>query len=172
ADIEATMYGSRYRNIAVQKPVFVTSLPRAGTTLVLQMLTDVAALATHKYRDMPFVLAPVLWETLSRGFRRPSELRERAHGDGVLVGYDSAEAFEEVLWKTFWPQKYKNDRIELWAPNESADEFRDFFREHMQKIIALRSAGESRQRRYVSKNNANVARIGLLRRLFPDSIFV
>src|SRR5206468_10876896 len=89
ADVEATMYGSRYRNIVVQKPVFVTSIPRAGTTLVLQMLTDVASLATHKYRDMPFVLAPVLWETLSRGFRRPSELRERAHGDGMLVGYDS-----------------------------------------------------------------------------------
>src|SRR5439155_659317 len=51
ADVEATMYGSRYRKIVVQKPVFVTSIPRAGTTLVLQMLTDVASLATHKYRD-------------------------------------------------------------------------------------------------------------------------
>jgi hypothetical protein len=77
-----------------------------------------------------------------------------------------------VLWKTFWPQKYKTDRIELWAPNENADEFRTFFREHMQKIIALRSAGEARQRRYVSKNNANVARLGLVRRLFPDAVFV
>ena len=172
ADIESTVYGSRYRHVTVQRPVFITSLPRAGTTLVLEMLTKVAALATHKYRDMPFILAPILWETMSKGFQKPSDLRERAHGDGMLVGYDSAEAFEEILWKTFWPEKYKDDRIELWSANEDADEFRDFFLEHMRKIIALRSTGEAAQRRYVSKNNANVARIGLLRRLFPDSLIV
>ena len=28
---------------------------------------------------------------------------ERAHGDGMTIGYDSHEAFEEVLWRAFWP---------------------------------------------------------------------
>ena len=171
ADMESTLYGKRYQHIAVQRPVFITSLPRAGTTLVLQMLTDVAALATHKYRDMPFILAPVLWETLSKGFRKPSDLKERAHGDGMLVGYDSAEAFEEILWRTFWPDKYESNRILLWSVDEDANEFRAFFVEHMRKIIALRS-GDGPQRRYVSKNNANIARIGLLKRLFPDASIV
>lgn len=168
ADIESAMYGSRYRDIQSEQPVFVTSLPRAGTTLMLELLTNVAPLATHCYRDMPFVLAPILWDTLSKGFRKPADLKERAHGDGMLVGYDSPEAFEEILWRTFWPEKFKDKQIELWQADEDADEFRAFFSEHMQKIIALRSNGEPQARRYVSKNNANVARISLLRRMFPD----
>lgn len=171
ADIEAAMFGRQFRKIAVDRPVFVTSLPRAGTTLVLQMLTDVAALATHTYRDMPLVLAPLLWNRLSTAFRKPADLKERAHGDGMLVGYDSAEAFEEVIWKTFWPEKYEADRILLWSADDDASEFRDVFLDHMRKIIALRSGSEG-PRRYVSKNNANIARVSLLRRMFPDALIV
>lgn len=172
ADIETSMFGGQYRHIAVERPVFITSLPRAGTTLVLQMLTEVAALATHTYRDMPLVLAPLLWDRLSTRFRKPADLRERAHGDGMLVGYDSAEAFEEVVWKAFWPEKYEADRIHLWAADEDATEFRDFFLDHMRKIIALRSGGDATPRRYVSKNNANIARVSLLKRMFPDAVIV
>jgi hypothetical protein len=171
ADIEKAMYGSRYRHIRVERPVFVTSLPRAGTTLLLDMLTRVSPLASHCYRDMPFVMAPILWESLSKTFRKPTDLRERAHGDGMLVGYDSPEAFEEILWRVAYPAKFRPDRIALWTDQDRVAEFRDRFVEHLQKVIALRS-GAGEQRRYVSKNNANVARIGVLKRLFPDAEIV
>ena len=168
ADVEAALYGRRFRRIAVEKPVFITSLPRAGTTLLLEVFDRLPGFATHRYRDMPFILAPLLWDALSRNFRKDAVLRERAHGDGVAVGYDSPEAFEEVLWRALWPEKYHSDRIALWADDETTDEFRDFFVAHIQKIVALRSGGAAAPGRYVSKNNANIARIGLLRRLFPD----
>jgi hypothetical protein len=42
----------------------------------------------------------------------------------------------------------------------------------MQRIIAVRRDGASGPRRYLSKNNANVARLGLLRRLFPDAVIL
>ena len=64
---------------------------------------------------MPFILAPLLWERVSKGFRKPTGLKERAHGDGLVVGYDSPEAFEEVLWRTYWPQKFTPQGIELWS---------------------------------------------------------
>jgi hypothetical protein len=172
ADMEHTLYGSRYRDIAIQRPIFITSLPRAGTTLLLEILSRIPGIATHRYRDMPFVMAPMLWQEISRRFRKQSVLKERAHGDGMQVGYDSPEAFEEVLWHAFWPQKYRPDCIDPWSENDSSREFTAFLTEHMQKIIALRAAGQTGTTRYASKNNANIARISLLRRMFPDACVV
>lgn len=172
ADIERSMYGRRFTTIRIDKPVFITSLPRAGTTLMLDLLGTLPVFATYSYRDMPFVLAPLLWETFSRSFRKPAHLTERAHGDGMAVGYDSPEAFEEVLWMTSWPKKFSADGIAPWIENEEAAEFRELLVSQMQRIIAVRSNGSGGSRRYLSKNNANIARIGLLKRLFPDAIVV
>src|SRR5262245_24884616 len=127
ADIEDRMHARRIESIAIEKPVFITGLPRAGTTLMLDVLVgNSEEFATHTYRCMPFVLCPILWESVSRGFRRVGEKRERVHGDGMSVSYDSPEAFEEVLWKAFWPQKYRADRIDLWSGNDRQAEFEDF----------------------------------------------
>src|SRR5262245_60954045 len=139
---------------------------------MLEILSHFGGLATHSYRDMPLVVAPLLWNALSKSFRKPAELKERAHGDGMSIGYDSPEAFEEILWRLFWPEKYKRDRIELWQAGDDADEFGKFFLTHIQKIINLRGDGHPDQSRYLSKNNANIARIPLLRRLFPNGLLV
>lgn len=169
ADLEDSMFGRDIEAVKDRPPLFVTSLPRAGTTVLLEALATVPGLATHRYRDMPFVMAPLLWSRLSGPFARPGGVRERAHGDGIEVGYDSPEAFEEVLWRTFWPGKYHGDRIELWQAADSDPEVADFFRRHFRKIVALRCAGQGR---YVSKNNANIARLELLPRMFPGATVV
>jgi hypothetical protein len=56
----------------------------------------------------------------------------------MRVGYDSPEAFADVLWRTFWPEKYGKTRISLWDAADEKEEARAFFVEHMRKIIALR----------------------------------
>jgi len=176
ADMEDRMHAKRMESIAIEKPVFITALPRAGTTLLLDFVARQPGFVTHTYRCMPFVLCPILWDSVSRGFRRPAAGKERAHGDGMIVSYDSPEAFEEILWKAFWPKKFTPDRIALWTQADRNPEFEQFFRNHIRKLIAL---GQSPNRapnraggRYVSKNNANIARIRLLRRIFPDCVFV
>lgn len=172
ADLEGSLYGKAFKGIAVERPIFVTSLPRAGTTLLLEALSGVPGHASHTYRDMPFVLAPLLWSNLSKGFRRRAVAQERAHGDGMEVSYDSAEAFEEVVWRTFWPAHFEPDRIVPWSADESNRDFEEFFVDHIRKIIALRAEGADVAGRYVSKNNANIARVGVVRRLFPDAVIV
>lgn len=107
ADIEKAALRSFFAEASADQPIFITSLPRAGTTVMLEALSRLPILATHVYRDMPFIMAPLLWSRLSGTFRRRSELRGRAHGDGVQIGYDSPEAFEEVIWRAFWPDKYE-----------------------------------------------------------------
>jgi hypothetical protein len=169
ADIERAMFGASYKAVRGAQPIFVTSLPRAGTTLMLEVLCRFPSLASHVYRDMPFVMAPMLWAHLSASFRKHDELRERAHGDGMLVGYDSPEAFEEILWRAFWPEKYHANSISLWRRNDQSTEAQEFFIEHMKKIIALRRPNRAADGRYVSKNNGNVARLDLIGAMFPDA---
>lgn len=166
ASLEDRLFASRLEGIAVRRPVFVTALPRAGTTVLLEILAAQAPFATHTYRSMPFVLSPLLWEQVSRPFHLRMETRERAHGDGIKINYDSPEAFEEILWKALRPDKYHQDRIEPWRHGDADEEMATFLRNHMRKVVALHDAHTPR--RYLSKNNANIARLELLPRMFPD----
>lgn len=173
ADVEDRLYARRIDGIAVERPVFITSLPRTGTTLLLELLAGLPDFVTHTYRDMPFVLTPLLWDGISRRFRKAGGVMQRAHGDGMTVGYDSPEAFEELLWHSFWPDKYRTDRIVAWQTDDedATGEFEEFIRNHMRKLL-LRAGDSADRTRYVSKNNANIARIGLIRRIFPDAVIL
>lgn len=160
ADLEDTLFAKRIGSVEIDRPVFVTGLPRSGTTILLEMLVESGHFASHTYRDMPFVLCPLLWSKFSRHFSRDAVVRERAHGDGIQIASGSPEAFEEILWKEFWPDHYGPDRIAPWQPSESNEEFDEFFRHHMAKVILIRLETDERRRRYVSKNNVNIARLG------------
>lgn len=185
ADIEDRLYGKQLEPIALDRPLFITALPRAGTTMLLDILTELPEFATHRYRDMPFLLCPLMWSQLAQRFRKTDTPRERAHGDGMMVSLDSPEAFEDMIWKLFFPKHYKTDRIVVWDNCDDA-QFLDFFRSHMRKIIWLRqkdpnaapqgdaSAASATQtsgsadfaKRYASKNNGNIARLAAL----PDAL--
>ena len=174
ADLEDRAFAGRYASVAIERPVFVAGLPRSGTTLLLELIAALPGFAAHTYRDMPFPLTPLLWDALSRRFRVGGAGFERAHGDGMTVGYDSPEAFEELLWRVHWPERYLADRILPWTDGEPDPdgEFEPFFRRHVRKLIALRAAAAGRPAagmRYASKNNANLARLARLRRMFPGA---
>ncbi len=171
ADIEDRLFEKQLHDIRVESPVFITSLPRAGTTLLLDVLTKIPEFAFHTYRDMPFLLCPLFWQKISQGWRKESVMSERAHGDGMEIGYDSPEAFEEIIWKTFWKNRYQSDRIIPWLKKDRNEEFELFFRNHIRKVVTLRSNQNvpGRRLRYISKNNANVSRLEYIGKLFPDS---
>ena len=80
ADIEDRLFASHLGSITNQRPVFITSLPRAGTTLLLECCAALDEFASHTYRDMPFVMIPCLWSSFSGAFRREGQLKPRAHG--------------------------------------------------------------------------------------------
>jgi hypothetical protein len=169
ANIENTAFNSTWKLANSSRPIFITSLARAGTTLLLEVLHKLPELACHTYRDMPFILSPVLWSKISGRFRSNTAMRERAHGDGVKVGFDSPESFEEVFWKSFWPDHYKESQIRLWKKQDDKPEATAFFREHMKKITALRRPDNLENTRYLSKNNANIARLDFIPQMLPDA---
>ncbi len=167
-EIENRLFRQRIARTGADRPVFVTSLPRAGTTIMLNMLADVPEFASATYRHMPFTLSPLLWGRFSAAFRKAGKATERAHGDGLTVSVDSPEAFEEMLWMAFWPDHYRRDRILPWTAEARAPEFEAFLRAHMAKIVSAKPGAG----RYVSKNNANIARLGLIEAICPDAAIV
>ncbi|MEN8251639.1 MAG: sulfotransferase [Bacteroidota bacterium] len=167
SNIESRIYKRQLADVSVEKPVFITALPRAGTTLLLELCVGNNEFASHTYSDMPFLMTPLLWNRFSRNFQKSGTLNERVHGDGILVNVNSPESFEEIIWKEFWPSRYKEERIIPWTESSYSD-FEDFFLDNMRKIIFLRRK-EEKQVRFISKNNLNIARIGYLGGAFPDS---
>ena len=171
ADMEDRLYRRELQLVQPASPVLITALPRAGTTILLELLAGAPSFASHTYRDMPFILCPMIWQRLSKRFQKPADPHERAHQDGILISPDSPEAFEEVVWMRFWRRHYGAHAIDPWDRCDEA-EFVEFLTSHMRKIIALRAREKPTARRYVSKNNLNVARIPALWGALPTAIVV
>src|SRR3546814_19698701 len=97
ADLEKVAFASQFRSVSAERPIFISSLPRAGTTALLEVFATLPTIATHTYSDMPMVLAPLLWSRISGAFRLDGHRQERAHGEGVLIDFDIPEALEKIL---------------------------------------------------------------------------
>ncbi|SNT40879.1 sulfotransferase [Tropicimonas sediminicola] len=170
AKLDDRLYGTQLSRVRTTPPIFITSLARGGTTAVLNSMHGLPQVATHLYRDMPLITAPMLWSKLG-GKNRAVARQKRAHGDGMEIDFDSPEAFDEVLWTLFWPEKYSDDGIQLWDKPDANEEARQEFELHFKKITLLRrpdsATGEDLKVRYLSKNNANIARLRLLPDMFP-----
>lgn len=145
--------------------VFVTGLARAGTTILMREIHRAGEFGSLTYADMPFVLAPNLWAEISRKGRTAGARRERAHGDGIEVDFDSPEALDEAFWRVFDGASYiAADALLPHRPDAALiDRYRDFIR------LALRRTGKSR---YLSKNNNNILRIGTLAPAMPAAVFL
>ena len=164
--LDSRLFARRIAPTDMGAPIFVTSLARGGTTAVLNALASLPGTATHRYRDMPFLTAPLLWDRLSG--KRQVTRAERAHGDGMEIDLDSAEAFDEVHWMLQWPEKYDKGTIPLWGADDARADAGDALQAEFRKIAALRAPGGSNTR-YLSKNNANIARLAILPEMFPGA---
>ena len=164
---ETAFLRSELSSIEIVKPIFITGLARAGTTLLLELFSTVNGFASHRYRDFPFLTVPYLWNQYLNLASKEQEPVERAHQDRILVTRESPEAFEEPLWQAFFPQAHLASAVHRLDESVVNPEFEQFFRNHIRKLLCIRNGS-----RYISKGNYNVSRIEYLARLFPDARFV
>lgn len=172
-ELESDLYRRQLAGITSRDEVFVTGVARAGTTLVLGLLHGTGEFASFTYREMPFILSPLLWQRISASSRRPGTLVERAHGDGVQVSYDSPEAFDEVAWLAFLGDRILRERTLAPVPAgaltpEAVADLQTLVRKLL-LASSLRDGGRGGQLRYLSKNNANISRLEALERVFPTA---
>lgn len=166
-DLETELLGSRLAAVPIDRPVFITGLARSGTTVLLEILAGLDGVATHRYRDFPFLWAPYGWHLVQRLLAKPDTPVERPHKDRIYITRESPEAFEEPIWQHFLPHLHHPSEIHVLNGGRRNARFEAFFKDHIRKIILLRGG-----RRYVSKGNYNVTRIAYLAEMFPDARFI
>jgi len=126
--------------------IFITGLPRSGTTSLLNFIYSSNEFASLTYKNMPFILSPNLFKTL---YKKNILKKERLHADGISFDINSPEAFDEVFFNN------KNDYIK----NE------------LSNYINLILSSEKKER-YLSKNNLNFNRIDLINSILSKCIFL
>jgi hypothetical protein len=166
-DIEA-LFAPKNRPPDNERHIFICGLARAGTTILVRSLYESRELCSLTYRNMPFVLMPQLWKRFSAPFHKQKIAKERAHGDGILINFDSPEAFEEVFWRCYCSNEYILDKC--LVPHHVNEEIIDQFRHYISTIIA--SSDAPGQSRYLSKNNNNILRLNSIRRAFPAALII
>ena len=139
------------KKIVIEDQVFITGLPRSGTTILLNIINSSEEFACSTYRNMPFILSPNIWSYISKLFKK-SNSKERAHKDGIKIDIDSPEAFEEVFWKIFSKKNYIEDK-KLTEHNLDSEILTEF-----QTFIELVCQSKNKKN-YLSKNNNNILRL-------------
>jgi Sulfotransferase family len=146
------------------KHVFVSGLARSGTTALMNYLNENEEFISLTYKDMPFILAPNLWSKIAFN-QKKTELKERAHNDGILINSESAEAFDEIFWKIVGNEKYiLNDRLLI---NKLSSDILEEYKLYIDLILQKNYRGKSL--RYLSKNNNNILRFDSILHKFPNS---
>ena len=144
-ELEKIIY-LKNKDIKNQSHVFITGLPRSGTTSLLNFLFSSNEYASLKYRNMPFVLSP----NFSKLFNKKNiTKKERLHRDGINFDNNSPEALDEVFF-------------------DNSEEFVKHELENYIQLILL----SNKKSKYLSKNNLNYKRIDLIHSMLPNSIFL
>jgi hypothetical protein len=166
-DWETRWARRRLAGVQLDRPVFLTGLARSGTTILLEELSKRPGVATHRYRDFPFLMTPLCWNWYLDRFQTGGEPVERPHKDRIHITPASPEAFEEPIWRHFFPQWRDPNAGHAVTATCQHPAFEAFYRDHLKKIVSLRGG-----QRYLSKGNYNFTRLAYLARLFPDARFL
>ena len=112
------------------------------------MLMETGEFESSRYRDLPLPLFPAFWRKIHKSFKLGQLPVQRAHDDGILVSPDSPEAFEEIYWQSI-------------GNHLSEEELSESFSYYISSIAAASGPGK----RYISKNNNNITRLGVLEKI-------
>ena len=147
-DLEKIFFSKNIEDIKHNHHIFITSLPRSGTTILLNYIFSSQNFSSLTYRQMPFILSPNIFSKIN--FFSSNVKKERAHTDGILYNLDSPEAFDEIFFN-------------LFNEEEISHELYNF----INLVLNLNN-----KKRYLSKNNSNYKRIKLIQNLLPNSLFL
>jgi len=166
-DIEQTLQSKNRLFINDNKHVFIAGLARAGTTILMRRFYSSNQFCSITYNDMPFTLMPNLWSRITSISYKQSNKSERAHGDGLLIDYNSPEALEEVFWRVFSGKQYiKSTKL---VPMSAEDDVIEKFRMYVNTIL---SKSDNNHQCYLSKNNNNILRLESIRKAFPKALII
>ncbi|MFW9818166.1 MAG: sulfotransferase [Candidatus Thorarchaeota archaeon] len=162
--IETMFMQNDIKKISIDRPIYITGLARAGTTIILEMLDNHPDLASHKYKNVLMPYLPDWFSEISNRFNFYKNPFERLHRDGIFVNRDSPEAVEEAVWQKFFKNLHNEKVSNILGKHDSNPKFEKFYKTHLKKLIINQNCT-----RYLAKNNYLVTRLDYLLKIFPDS---
>jgi len=163
-DIELSIYKKSIKLDNLKSHIFISGLPRSGTTALMNFLYKTEKFASLTYRDMPFIVSPNLWSKISKKIKAKPQ-KERMHSDNLSINIDSPEALDEIFWRIKLQKKYIfNDKL---IPHE-ADEFTITEFRNFVSLILYKYNKEV----YLSKNNNNILRLESLIKAYPNCLII
>lgn len=155
------------RKLEIKKPIYITGLARAGTTIILEMLSKHPDLATHQYKHLLMPYLPNWISKISNKVKLNSKPTERIHKDGIMIMSDSPEAVEEIFWKKYFKYVQDENTSHIINGNVINPKFERFYANHIRKLLITQDRS-----RYLAKNNYNITRLDYLLRIFPSAKFL
>lgn len=134
------------KDISNESHIFITGLPRSGTTSLLNFLFQSCEYVSLTYQNVPFVLSPFFSKIFNK---KKFQEKERLHSDGLTINLNSPEALDEIFFNN----------------NE------EFIKRELANYILLILDCEKKEK-YLSKNNLNYKRVDLIKSILPNSIFL
>jgi hypothetical protein len=169
--LESRLLRHKLRVMTVDRPIYITGLARAGTTISLELISQHEDTATHRYRDIVQPHLPFFWnrtlQPLQRLMLPHAKPLERIHKDGMLVTPDSPDAVEETVWKQFFPDLHDETHSAVLDAQTSNPAFERYYTDHIKKLLLA-----YKRSRYLTKANYDVTRLGYLTKLFPEARFL
>ncbi len=162
--IETMFMHKEMNNKDIDRPIYITGLARAGTTIILEMLDKHPDLASHKYKNVLMPYLPDWFSQMADKFNLYTKPFERLHRDGILVTRESPEAVEEIFWRKFFDNLHNEKSSNIINRNDFNPKFEKFYCNHIKKLIIYQNS-----KRYLAKNNYLVSRLDYLLRIFPES---
>ncbi len=165
-DLDQKLFSQKKKNTQFKdNHLFISGLARSGTTALLEILNQSEEFISLTYSDLPFILSPSLNSKIVKN-KHNTELKERAHKDGIFVNNESPEALDEVFWKVFLNDKYiLKDRLCI---NSISDEILRKYKNYVERI----TFNNGIPKRYLSKNNNLVLRLESILKIYPKSIIL
>ncbi len=165
--IETMFLFNDIKKLDIDRPIYITGLARAGTTIILEMLNKHPDLASHKYKNILMPYLPDWFSQMADRFNFYTKPFERLHRDGIIVTSESPEAVEEIFWQKFFNNLHNEKVSNIISRNDSNAKFEKFYLNHIKKLIINQKCS-----RYLAKNNYLVSRLDYMLKIFPDSKFL
>lgn len=165
AGIESSVLRDDVEQVDIKEPIYIAGVPRAGSTIITEMLSRHPDVTSHRYSDFPNIYTPYWRNWLAqRSQRKPARAVQRAHRDRIMVSNESPEAVEEVIWMHFFDGLHDPAVDQVLTAETDSPAFERFYRDHIRKLLLVR-----KRSRYLAKGNYNVTRLRYIRKLFPDA---
>ena len=139
--LETQLLKGRLARRAVDAPIYITGLARAGTTLLLNILASHPRLTSFKYCDYYGAFTPFAADHIFRAVGLgAARKQERAHADGMMVNAYSPEAMEEILWMQFFAYLHDPAVNNAVGRQTSHPEFEAVYSATLAKLLLCRDA--------------------------------